>query len=56
MEDGNFDFFFFSFFFSFVMTLQPSCGAFCQRERVMLQASCGAERVNFITLCILFVQ
>ena len=30
------------------MTLQTSCGAFCQRERVTLQTSCGAERVNTI--------
>ena len=37
-KTGNFDF--------FVMTLQMSCGAFRQRETVMLQKSCGAERFN----------
>ena len=39
-KNRNFDF--------FVMMLQMSCGAFCQRERVTLQTSCGAERVNMI--------
>ena len=38
-KNGNFDF--------FVMTLQTACGTFRQRERVMLQTSCGAKRVNF---------
>ena len=33
--------------FGFSVTLQTSCGcAFRQRERVALQMSCGAERVN----------
>ena len=45
MKNGNFDF--------FVMTLQTSCGAFHQRERVTLQTSCGAfhqrERVTLQT-------
>ena len=36
-KNGNFDFF---------MSLQPSCGFFHRRERVTLQTSCGAERVN----------
>ena len=49
VKNGNFDF--------FVMTLQTSCGAFRQRERVTLQTSCGAERVNqygiiVLTLCV----
>ena len=39
-KNGNFDF--------FVMTSQTSCGAFRQRERVMLQTSCGAERVKLL--------
>ena len=35
----------------FVMTLQMFCGTFHQRERerAMLQTSCGAERVNGIS-------
>ena len=37
-KNGNFDF--------FVVTLQTSCGAFGQRERVTLQTCCGAEWVN----------
>ena len=36
-KNGNSDF--------FVMMLQTSC-AFCHRERVTLQTSCGAEGVN----------
>ena len=30
----------------FIITLPTSSGAFRQRERVMLQTSCGAERVK----------
>ena len=37
-KNRNFDF--------FVLTLHTSCGAFHQRERVTLQMSCGAKRVN----------
>ena len=32
----------------FVITLQKSCGAFHQRERVTLQMSFGTEKVNSI--------
>ena len=37
-------------FYFFVMALQTSCGTFHQRkrERVTLQTSCGAERVNLL--------
>ena len=38
VKNGNVDF--------FVMTLQMSCGAFRQRERVTLQTYYGAERVK----------
>ena len=32
----------------FCCDIQTSCGTFCQRERVMLQMSCGAERVEYV--------
>ena len=31
---------------NFVVTLQTTSGTFHQREKVTLQTSCGAERVN----------
>ena len=40
-KNGNFDF--------FVMMLQTSRGPFRQRERVTIQRSYGAERVNGCT-------
>ena len=40
-KNGNFDF--------FVMILQTFCGTFRQRERVTVETSCGAERVNDVS-------